>query len=90
MSTFQIRLFTRSWCGWCHEARRWLDTHGFSYENIDIERDPTAAREMQRLSGQSRVPTIDVGGHVLGDFDSRQLETFLRRIGVFPNGKPQS
>ncbi|MCC6356527.1 MAG: glutaredoxin family protein [Verrucomicrobiae bacterium] len=87
MSNPKIRLFTKSWCGWCHEARRWLDTHGFEYDAIDIEVDPMAAREMQRLSGQSRVPTLEVAGHVLGDFDTRQLETFFRRIGISKNGK---
>lgn len=46
-----------------------------------------AAREMQRISGQSRVPTIEVEGQVLGDFDSRQLETFFRRAGISNNGK---
>lgn len=48
-----------------------------------------AAREMQRISGQSRVPTIEVGDHVLGDFDTRQLETFFRRVGISNNGKSQ-
>lgn len=83
-----IRLFTKSWCGWCHEARRWLETHGFDYEDIDIEANPMAAREMQRISGQSRVPTIDLGGQVLADFDSRQLESFFRRAGIGRNGGP--
>lgn len=82
----RIRLFTKSWCGWCHEARRWLETHGFDYHEVDIEANPMAAREMQRISGQSRVPTIDVGGQVLADFDSRQLETFFRRAGFGANG----
>jgi glutaredoxin 3 len=77
-----IRLFTKPWCGWCDEARRWLDARGFNYRTIDVEADPAAAREMALISGQHRVPTIQVDGHVLGDFDSRQLETFMNRLGI--------
>lgn len=38
--------------------------------------------EMQRKSGQSRVPTLDWNGTILADFGVVELVPFLRKIGV--------
>ena len=43
--------------------------------------DAAAFAEMQRLSGQTYVPTIVVDGKVLADFDVTQLEKFLATFG---------
>jgi glutaredoxin len=78
-----MKLFIRSWCGWCHEAMDWLDAHGFDYEKVDIGLNSGAKDEMIELSHQSRVPTLLVGEEVLADFDTKQLETFLKKIKMW-------
>lgn len=77
-----IVLYTRAWCSWCEEAQAWLDDHGFDYEKIDIGLDDEARVQMEKVSGQTRVPTVVVDGTVLADFDCEQLEEFLREQGV--------
>ena len=78
-----MKLFIRPWCGWCQEAMEWLDRHGYKYEKLNIELDDKAGQEMMSLSRQSRVPTLVVGDKVLPDFDTGQLEVFLKKNGIF-------
>lgn len=75
----QIKLYTRALCGWCIDAKHYLHDHGIPYQEVDVT-DPAAYAEMQRLSGQTYVPTIVVDGKVLADFDVQQLEKFLNAL----------
>lgn len=77
----QITLYTRALCGWCQDAKAYLQKHHLPYREIDVGRDPAAYQEMVRLSGQTYVPTIVVDGRVLADFDVAQLEKFLKETG---------
>ena len=52
-----VKLYSRKWCGWCIEAKDYLQAHGIPFREIDVGRDTAADEEMQRLSGQSYVPT---------------------------------
>ncbi len=78
MKPKSIRLYIKPSCPWCHEAIAWLDAHKFEYEKRDVFSDPSAAREMLQLTGQTLAPSIDIDGQVLGDFDTDELERFLR------------
>ena len=80
MNSRHVRLFVKPYCGWCHEAREWLDEHDIAYETLDVLSDPSARREMLHLSGQSLAPVIDVDGEILADFDTDQLEEFWQDL----------
>jgi len=75
-----VTLYTRNYCGWCVDAKEYLRDHGIAYQEIDVGRDAKANEEMIRLSGQRYVPTIVIDGHVLANFDTCQLETFLAQL----------
>jgi glutaredoxin len=72
-----ITLYSRSFCGWCDEAKEYLRSKRLEFREVDISRDPAARAEMEKLSGQSYVPTIVVDGRVLANFDVGQLQKFL-------------
>jgi glutaredoxin len=80
MKAKSVRLFIKPFCGWCHEAKDWLDDRGVDYETLDVISDPAARREMFDLSGQTLAPVIDVDGHVLADFDTDQLHAFWKKL----------
>jgi glutaredoxin 3 len=80
MKARNVRLFIKPYCGWCHEAREWLDERGIAYETLDVISDSAARREMLQLSGQSLTPVIDVDGEVLADFDTDQLDNFWKKL----------
>ena len=80
MKDQKIRLFVKPFCGWCHEAKDWLEERGLAYEELDVVSDRAAFQEMKELSGQTRAPVIEVDGEVLADFDTDQLEAFWKKL----------
>jgi glutaredoxin 3 len=77
----EITLYSRPMCGWCQEAKTWLDERGWRYLSLNTGTDAAARERAIALSGQTLVPVIEVDGLVLGDFDTGQLEVFLRKHG---------
>ena len=76
----KIRLFIKPYCGWCHQAIRWLDEHGVKYETLDVIADREAYDEMEELSRQTLAPVIDVDGEVLADFGPEELAKFWEKL----------
>lgn len=74
------RLFIKPYCGWCHQAIRWLDDHDVEYETFDVIANDDAFDEMERLSGQTLAPVIDVNGEILADFGPDELERFWNKL----------
>jgi monothiol glutaredoxin len=60
----------------------WLDDRQIEYETLDVLRDSAAYDEMERLSGQSLAPVIEVDGEVLADFGARELAEWWRLLGT--------
>ena len=78
-----LKLYVKTWCPWCVMAEDWLRSHGYRYQQIDVERDRAAYDEMIRLSGQRLTPTlVTADGKVLPDFGLTQsaVQVMLRSI----------
>ena len=71
-----IEIYTSPLCGFCHAAKRLLDSKGVSFEEIDIWQAPDRKPEMiQRANGGRTVPQIFIGDvHVGGCDDLYALE----------------
>ncbi len=80
MNPRRVRLFVKTFCGWCHEAKDWLDDHEISYEEIDVNQSADGYAEMIRISEQKFAPVIEVDGEILADFDVDQLEEFWNEL----------
>lgn len=79
-----MKLFSREWCSWCIDAKDYLTERGYQFTEIDVGRDRAAYEEMKELSDQTYVPTLVAGEEVLANFDTAQLEKFLRLHGIVP------
>jgi len=56
-------MFTTTWCGYCKGTKRYLDSKGITYEEIDIEQNPEYGEAIEQASGGFRtVPTLEVRG----------------------------
>jgi mycoredoxin len=52
-------MYSTPWCGYCHRLRGQLDRAGIAYSEVDIERQPDAARIVERVNnGNQTVPTV--------------------------------
>ena len=81
MSIPRFTIYTKSYCGWCDDAVNWLTEHGYAFDEVNVSNDPAAFAELRRVSGQTMCPTISAGDEVLPDFDTGQLEVFLKEHG---------
>jgi mycoredoxin len=55
----QVTMYSTTWCGYCRRLKLQLDQAGISYDEIDIERDPDAARFVEGVNGGNQtVPVI--------------------------------
>lgn len=77
-------MYSTSWCGYCHRLKSQLDREGISYDIVDIERDPTAARFVMSVNGGNQtVPTLKFDdGSALTNPSIVQVKDHLATISV--------
>ncbi|MBM1632981.1 glutaredoxin 3 [Sulfitobacter mediterraneus] len=71
-----VEIYTSPLCGFCHAAKRLLNSKGVSFAEVDVLANPDRKAEMiQRANGGRTVPQIFIGGdHVGGSDDLHALE----------------
>lgn len=78
-----MKVFIKPGCPWCVEATRWLESNGYEFEEANVLADQQAFDEMQRLSGQTKAPTLVMGdGLILADFGVEELVPFLKENDI--------
>jgi len=55
-------MYTASWCGDCRAARKFLDSHGIEYTEIDVDRNSAASAEIVRRVGKRAIPQLVIDG----------------------------
>lgn len=73
----RVIIFTTPTCSFCNAAKRYFRERGIKFRDVDVSRDPIAARDMVRRSGQSGVPVIDIGGRIVVGFDRARIDRYL-------------
>lgn len=55
-----VTMYSTTWCGFCRRLKLQLDKAGIPFKEIDIERDPEAARFVEGVNGGNQtVPVIE-------------------------------
>lgn len=66
----QVEIYTTPICGYCHAAKRLLDSKSIEYTEFNVMIDPDKRVEMtQRSMGGRTVPQIFIDGTPIGGFD---------------------
>jgi glutaredoxin-like YruB-family protein len=73
----RVIVFSTPACSFCNMAKQYFRQKGIKFKDVDVSRDPTAARDMVRRSGQQGVPVIDIGGRIVIGFDRVKIENYL-------------
>lgn len=59
MSSRSLTMYTTTWCGFCARLKAQLDREGIAFDEVDIERDGSAAELVMSVnSGNQTVPTV--------------------------------
>ncbi len=71
-----VEIYTSPLCGFCHAAKRLLNSKGVAFSEVDVWAQPERKAEMiQRANGGRTVPQIFIGDmHVGGSDDLHALE----------------
>lgn len=76
MTTPKVEIYTKMYCGFCHRAKRLLDSKGVEYEEYDITLGGPKRQEMTDRKPDARtVPQIFIDDkHVGGSDELAALE----------------
>ena len=64
-----VVIYSKSWCPFCVQAKRLLQSKKVDFTEIDVEREPAKMQEMMKNSGRRTVPQIWVGDTHVGGCD---------------------
>lgn len=54
-----VTMYSTPWCGYCRRLKGQLEREGITYDEVDIEQDPTAADYVMSVNGGNQtVPTL--------------------------------
>ncbi|MCS7040714.1 MAG: NrdH-redoxin [Caldilineales bacterium] len=73
----RVIVFSTPTCVYCNAVKQYFRQKGIKFRDVDVSRDPVAARDMVRRSGQQGVPVIDIGGRIVVGFDRPKIDQLL-------------
>lgn len=73
----RVIVFTTPTCGFCQAAKQYLRQRGIRFKEVDVTRDPQAARDIVRRTGQQGVPVIQIGSNFVVGFDRPKIDKLL-------------
>lgn len=73
-----VTIYSATWCGFCHTAKRYLDQIGVKYDDKDVEKEQKYANEAVEKSGQMGIPVLDIAGTIIVGFDKPKIDEALR------------
>jgi glutaredoxin 3 len=79
-----VAVYTAPTCGFCHQVKTYLHQRGVPFTEYDVSRDPQAATEMVRLSGQRGVPVVTIDGQVVVGFNRPLIDRLLAQRATRP------
>jgi glutaredoxin len=82
----EVVIYRTAWCGACKAAAGFLRQKHVAFVEKDVEKDPSAAAEMQRKASAKGltprgVPVIDFRGELLLGFDQQRLSQLIDGLG---------
>jgi mycoredoxin len=81
----KVIVYSSFWCPDCREAKRFLQEHKISFQEIDIENTPGAADEVVKQTGKRAVPQFVIDGEWIQPYRPGEgflYEEMARRLGV--------
>jgi len=74
----RIIVFSTSSCGWCKKVKNYLKERGFRFRDVDISKDPKAAQDVVRRTGQTGVPVILINNRPVIGFNKVEIDRVVR------------
>ena len=75
----KVILFSTTTCSWCRRAKKYFKERRVPFREVNVERDASAARMIQKQTGQTGVPVIKIGSNSYVGFDQPAIEREMAR-----------
>jgi glutaredoxin 3 len=66
----KVKIFTKSYCPWCHKALGLLKELNADFENIEVDNGNEEWSKLKEETGHFTVPMIFIGDEFIGGYDS--------------------
>jgi glutaredoxin 3 len=73
----KVIIFSTPTCSFCTAAKRYFREKNIRFTDVDVSRDETAARDMQKRTGQMGVPVILINNKPIVGFDKPRIMQLL-------------
>ena len=80
-----VLFYAVSWCGDCRAARKFLDSHGVEYTEIDIDKNRDASAELVRQVGKRAIPQLVIDGEWFQPYKPGRgllVDELRQRLGI--------
>lgn len=78
MINMNVKVYSTSFCPYCKMAKEFLKEKKIPFEDVNVQEDQKAAKEMIEKSGQVGVPVIEIDGQMVIGFDVNKIKELLR------------
>jgi glutaredoxin 3 len=75
----RVTVYTTTTCSYCVMVKNFLREQGVPFEEVNVQRDPAAARKLVETTGQIGVPQIEIDGQWVIGFDPDAIMQLLQR-----------
>ena len=75
----KVKVYSTTTCPHCHDAKDFLKEQGVPFEDINVQEDEKARKEMIEKSGQMGVPVLDIDGEIMVGFDRDKIEKLIKK-----------
>lgn len=73
----KVIIFTTPTCSFCNSAKRYFREKNIRFTEVDVARDPKAAEDMLKRTGQRGVPVILINNRPIVGFDVPKINSLL-------------
>ena len=73
----KVKIYSLPDCIYCKQAKSYFKANNIEYEDINVEDNPEAQKEMEEISEQRSVPVIVIDGKVTVGFDESKLKDLI-------------
>lgn len=79
MNTLQpkVIVFSTPTCSFCTAAKRYFKERNIKFTDVDVSKNPEAARDMVKKTGQMGVPVILINNKPIVGFDKPKIMQML-------------
>lgn len=72
-----VKIYSTSWCPWCVKLKKYLDTKGIEFQEINVADKHEDREEVFKVSGQRSVPVLEYKGEVVVGFDKAKIDKII-------------